>query len=521
MQLQRHHHDYSITTAFSMQPRYQLLSGHVPISRLVSRAYATAVPTPTPAPAVKNPLQRRKGGDLGSHLPKHVIPKDAFIPAYPYGDHALFKQANRGLYGHQMIQFGNNVSEKSETKTRRVWKPNVLSKSLYSVALKKKIKLRITSKVLKIVDREGGLDEYLLKDNEHRLKELGPLGWALRWTLLQQPEVIGRMRSEAVALGLPQSLIDSQWPTREMLASQKTTRQALVKVSDMIPEEYEGTAEDDAAELATPEDFELAAAETSDVFPLHISEKRVASAAKLEYIKAMRAAKRYLTRDLVDSEEAGIKIAFLRAEYREEASQRNKETHAKRLDEQFSAADLVAVREKHELPASLLDDDVKRIAYNQWRRAEIERAGSYEAWRDGVRAAKAAGFAAKPDAAGFEAVGHETKKAQYADEISEAENASTNQDLDAVKRKFLVEAMKKAERAIRARSTEGAEADSSTGRRRTGGEDAYVKATMANVRARGAAGVLKGLEGGKKAEGDAWAALVNANDQADERRVGA
>jgi large subunit ribosomal protein L28 len=87
---------------------------------------------------VRNPLRRRKGGDLGSHLPKNVIPQDALIPAYPYGDHALFKQANRGLYGHQMIQFGNNVSVKTETKTRRYWKPNVLSKSLYSVALKKR-----------------------------------------------------------------------------------------------------------------------------------------------------------------------------------------------------------------------------------------------------------------------------------------------------------------------------------------------------------------------------------------------
>ena len=114
---------------------------------------------------MKNPLQRRRGGDLGSHLPKNVIPKDAYIPAYPYGDQQLFKQANKGLYGEQMIRFGNNVSKDTETKTRRNWKPNVLSKSLYSVALKKRIKLRITAKVLKTMDREGGLDEYLLKDN--------------------------------------------------------------------------------------------------------------------------------------------------------------------------------------------------------------------------------------------------------------------------------------------------------------------------------------------------------------------
>ena len=159
-----------------------------------------------------NPLARRKGGDLGSHLPKYVIPQDVKIPDYPYGPSQLFKQQDRGLYGGKSIQFGNNVSRKTETKTRRYWKPNVLSKSLYSVALKKKIKLRISSNVLKIIDREGGLDEYLLKPSETRIKELGPLGWALRWTLLQKPSVIRRMREDAAALGVPQEQIDAQWP---------------------------------------------------------------------------------------------------------------------------------------------------------------------------------------------------------------------------------------------------------------------------------------------------------------------
>ena len=134
------------------------------------------------------------------------------IPEYPYGPSQLFKQQDRGLYGRKTIQFGNNVSSKTETTTRRYWKPNVLSKSLYSVTLKKKIKLRITSNVLKTIDREGGLDEYLLKQSEKRIKELGPLGWALRWTLMQRPSVIRRMREDAAALGLPQEEIDAQWP---------------------------------------------------------------------------------------------------------------------------------------------------------------------------------------------------------------------------------------------------------------------------------------------------------------------
>ncbi|KAH7117019.1 ribosomal L28 family-domain-containing protein, partial [Dendryphion nanum] len=176
-----------------MAPRCQLLSGSLPpVFRLLSgRPFSTSTP-----------LLGRKGGDLGSHLPQHVIPKDANIPEYPHGPARLFKQSNRGLYGGQRIQFGNNVSPETETKTRRYWKPNVVTKGFYSIVLKKRIRLNVTSTVLKTMDREGGLDEYLLKESPARIKELGPLGWALRWTLMQQPEVIARFRAEAAALGL-------------------------------------------------------------------------------------------------------------------------------------------------------------------------------------------------------------------------------------------------------------------------------------------------------------------------------
>ena len=198
----------------TMPPRCVALSGNLTIPSTLVRSSIPAKRTFTSSPSVlaNNPLARKKGGDLGSHLPKYVIPQDVKIPEYPYGPSQLFKQQDRGLYGRKTIQFGNNVSKKTETTTRRYWKPNVLQKALYSVTLKKKIKLRITSNVMKTIDREGGLDEYLLKQSEKRIKELGPLGWALRWTLLQRPSVIRRMREEAAALGLSQEVIDAQWP---------------------------------------------------------------------------------------------------------------------------------------------------------------------------------------------------------------------------------------------------------------------------------------------------------------------
>jgi large subunit ribosomal protein L28 len=191
-------------TIFTMTIRCQLLSNPCRVLigafQSTSRHFST-----TPF------LQKKVGGDLGSHLPKHVIPKGAVIPEYPYGENRFFKQSNKGLYGGAMIQFGNNVSRDTETKSRRSWHPNVLSKALYSIALKKKIKLRVTAKVLKTIDKEGGLDEYLLGDKESRIKELGPVGWKLRYAVMRTSTVRNRMREEARRLGLPADVIQDRW----------------------------------------------------------------------------------------------------------------------------------------------------------------------------------------------------------------------------------------------------------------------------------------------------------------------
>jgi large subunit ribosomal protein L28 len=240
-----------------MVPRCQVLSGSLAAIRaLPSAPQCTQRGFTSSSTRYGNPLSRKRGGDLGSHLPKYVIPQDVEIPAYPYGPRKLFKQSNQGLYGLQRIQFGNNVSKRTETTTRRDWKPNVLNKALYSVALKKRIHLRITSKVLKTIDREGGLDEYLLKQNEMRIKELGPMGWALRWTLLQKPVVIRRMREEALALGISQEHVDLQWP--EPVVADAATEDG----TELEPEAAEAAAEQDAIER----DARLAEADEVDAW---------------------------------------------------------------------------------------------------------------------------------------------------------------------------------------------------------------------------------------------------------------
>lgn len=437
-----------------MLSRCQLLPGRPIIHNVVirtaqstRRTYATA----DPAPVVKNPLRRKKGGDLGTHLPKHVIPADAYIPAYPYGDHALFKQANRGLYGDQMIHFGNNVSEKTETKTRRDWKPNVLSKGLYSVALKKKIKLRITSRVLKTMDREGGLDEYLLKDNEHRLKELGPLGWALRWTLMQKPQVIDRMRAQASALGVDQATIDAQWPTQKMLNEQRASQAGFVRATDLVGEDEYAGEHDEAEEGDTEYDIKKL-------------KRRIRARARDEYQGILRTARRYSARQLVNSEAEGIKLTFIRAKEHKEAFTRFQMKFGQKLNEQFSPQEIAEARVRLKLPSELSDYKVRKILSNERKPQEIEEAGSHKAWIDKANAEEddiknaeedAITMAQYAKAYGGKELPQSELKNHYAKMIEEAENAATNQELNHFRREFLKTAMAKADKMIRERGSGG------------------------------------------------------------------
>ena len=56
---------------------------------------------------------------------------------------------------------GNNVSH-AVNKTKRKFLPNLQNTSFFSEILGKKIKLRVTSKGIKTVEKNGGIDNYIL-----------------------------------------------------------------------------------------------------------------------------------------------------------------------------------------------------------------------------------------------------------------------------------------------------------------------------------------------------------------------
>ena len=57
---------------------------------------------------------------------------------------------------------GNNVSH-AKNRTRRKFFPNIQDTSVYSEALKRKIRLRVSPAGLRTLDHKGGLDAFLLK----------------------------------------------------------------------------------------------------------------------------------------------------------------------------------------------------------------------------------------------------------------------------------------------------------------------------------------------------------------------
>lgn len=58
------------------------------------------------------------------------------------------------------VMAGNNVSH-AHNKTRRRFLPNLQPMSLYSEALNKSVRLRLTTAAARTIEHKGGLDAYL------------------------------------------------------------------------------------------------------------------------------------------------------------------------------------------------------------------------------------------------------------------------------------------------------------------------------------------------------------------------
>ncbi|CEP03912.1 Large ribosomal subunit protein bL28c [Plasmodiophora brassicae] len=98
---------------------------------------------------------------------------------------AIPGRASRALYGGKQKLFGNNVSH-SNRKTRRCWNPNVQNKRFYSDILGHNLRLRVTTHVMRCIDKYGGFDNYILKMKEKHLAS--PLALNIKQRLLAKLE---------------------------------------------------------------------------------------------------------------------------------------------------------------------------------------------------------------------------------------------------------------------------------------------------------------------------------------------
>jgi len=107
----------------------------------------------------------------------------------------------------------------------------------------------VTTRVLRTIDKCGGLDEYLLGEKANRVKELGMGGWKLRWRVMQSPMVKERFRLERLSMGLPDVQevllgLDGQ------LVTEAQVEEEMHKIDEQLLAEHEVGLGEDLQEIA-------------------------------------------------------------------------------------------------------------------------------------------------------------------------------------------------------------------------------------------------------------------------------
>ena len=198
----------SSSSSSSSMNFFKVVTGGLPISRtslslipkIPLRPFSSTIPT------LSNTHKKNKNYDkfykilkytkpidettykIGQEHPKGLrIPKEIpEFPKYKY-EARFFKRQNRGLYGGLQRKRSKTCSEYFN-KNLRAHKPNIRRAKLWSEILNKKINTKVSTRVLRTLTKEGGVDQYLLKSTPGRIKTMGLTGWKLRYELLQALE---------------------------------------------------------------------------------------------------------------------------------------------------------------------------------------------------------------------------------------------------------------------------------------------------------------------------------------------
>jgi large subunit ribosomal protein L28 len=202
------------------------------ISRRSITATANVQQKPSITPGAEPKTKRRvKRTHTSGVLPRLSVP----LPPYPPGPSRVYKQGDRGLYGGTKVMFGNHVAEaphhsqKAGKKVRRRWNPNVQYHQLYSESLGRSFRFRLTTGVMRTIDRVGGLDNYLLEGGLNRIKQLGVAGWHWRWHLMQTKSYNDRFQKEAEKLGIGSEIVEKVLEERTNMIKDLTSEPEFKK----------------------------------------------------------------------------------------------------------------------------------------------------------------------------------------------------------------------------------------------------------------------------------------------------
>lgn len=119
-------------------------------------------------------------------------------PKYAY-EARFFKRQNRGLYAG-LQRRSSYICSENGNKTKSYNLPNVVKAKLWSEALNKAVSTRVTTTLLRTVTREGGLDNYLMKDKPARIKTMGLKGWQLKYRIMKKKELEERSKGSDVPI---------------------------------------------------------------------------------------------------------------------------------------------------------------------------------------------------------------------------------------------------------------------------------------------------------------------------------
>ena len=116
-------------------------------------------------------------------------------------------------------------------------------KRLWSDALGRFVSVKVQARVLRTMDKCGGLDAYLLGDKPGRIKELGVAGWRLRWLVMRTKRVMRKVRAEKQALGMVVTRKGVVKGMRTTMETETTLKDEVERASGEVVEQIRGGAD--------------------------------------------------------------------------------------------------------------------------------------------------------------------------------------------------------------------------------------------------------------------------------------